>query len=177
MGARQHLAQMEQEGLVTTIPGEPQGRGRPVRRWKLSAEGHGKFPDAHAHVTASMIISIKDVLGEEALNKVIEHRTRLMLNDYSRTIASAKTLPEALDLLCQLRTEEGYMAEVQSLEDGNFSLIEHHCPICIAAKSCRGFCDSELEVFQKTLEKHADVTREEHLIMGARRCSYLIEAK
>ena len=104
-----------------------------------------------------MIISVKDVLDVEALNKVIEHRTQLMLADYSPTTSSAKTLIQALDLLRQLRTEEGYMAEFEPLDEGDFSLIEHHCPIYTAAKSCRRFCDSELEVFQKIFIKHASL--------------------
>ena len=177
MGARQHLALLDKEGLVTTIAGEPGSRGRPVNRWKLTAEGHSRFPDAHAQVTADMVISIKDVLGDDALNKVIANRTKGMLADYHAVTKSAENLEEALRLLCELRTSEGYMAEYQPLGDGSFALIEHHCPICIAAKSCQGFCDSELEVFQATLKRWAKVSRDEHLIAGARRCSYLIEAR
>jgi predicted ArsR family transcriptional regulator len=65
------------------------------------------------------------------------------------------------------------MAEVIE-DDGQYLLLEHHCPICIAAKSCQGFCRSELEVFQKLFEKTASVTREDHLLDTARRCSYRI---
>ena len=35
------------------------------------------------------------------------------------------------------------MADVESLPDGSFRLIEHHCPICIAAEACQGFCGAE----------------------------------
>jgi hypothetical protein len=48
------------------------------------------------------------------LNLVIDHSTQLTLNNYSRAIAAAKTLVEALHLLGQLSTKEGYMALLQN---------------------------------------------------------------
>ena len=65
------------------------------------------------------------------------------------------------------------MAEVE-VTDSGFRLIEHHCPICIAATTCQGFCQSELEVFQSLFAGKAAVSREEHLVSGARRCSYAV---
>jgi predicted ArsR family transcriptional regulator len=40
---------------------------------------------------------------------------------------------EAAKTLASIRTNEGYMAEIQSLDDDSFLLIENHCPICAAA--------------------------------------------
>jgi len=31
------------------------------------------------------------------------------------------------------------MAEFEAEPDGSFLLIENHCPICAAAKTCQGF--------------------------------------
>jgi predicted ArsR family transcriptional regulator len=53
-------------------------------------------------------------------------------------------------------------------------LIENHCPICAAARACQNFCRAELEVFRQALGEGAEVTREEHLLLGARRCAYRI---
>jgi predicted ArsR family transcriptional regulator len=53
-------------------------------------------------------------------------------------------------------------------------LIEDHCPICAAAETCQGFCRSELAIFQKTLGEDVEITREEHLLSGGRRCTYRI---
>lgn len=173
MGIRQHLAQMEQEGLVEAMPEEAQGRGRPVRRWKLTALGHKRFPDAHAQVTRDIIVSVRDLLGEAAIDKVIEQRTHDTLAQYAAAMAGADTLQEKLDKLCALRNREGYMAESAPADDG-WLFIEHHCPICIAASECQGFCRSELEVFQALFAGFASVSREDHLLHGARRCTYRI---
>jgi predicted ArsR family transcriptional regulator len=65
------------------------------------------------------------------------------------------------------------MARVEK-EDRDWLLIEDHCPICAAAQSCQGFCRSELQLFREVLGAEASVTREEHLLAGARRCVYRI---
>ncbi len=174
MGARQHLALLDDEGLVTTLPEESQGRGRPVKRWKLTQQGHGRFPDAHAQVTSDMLIAVTEVLGEDALDKIIDQRTERTYALYSETLDPIKTLSGKLKALAKLRTEEGYMAEVERVE-GGYRLIEHHCPICIAATTCQGFCRSELDVFQSLFDGAATVARDEHLIHGARRCSYTVK--
>jgi len=83
-------------------------------------------------------------------------------------------LGERADRLAALRTDEGYMAEVDRLGDV-LLLREDHCPICVAATSCQGFCRSELRTFEAVFEGVATVSRDEHLVAGGRRCTYRIE--
>jgi predicted ArsR family transcriptional regulator len=175
MAVRQHLSQLDQAGLVTTTPEESRGRGRPVRRWKLTEEGHGRFPDAHAQVTYDLIASVRELLGEDAMDQVIDKRTKDTFKVYQEEISRGASLEDRVHKLCELRTREGYMAESIAEDDGSFILVENHCPICVAARSCQGFCRSELEVFQKVFEGAARVSREDHILKGARRCSYRIE--
>jgi predicted ArsR family transcriptional regulator len=173
MGARQHLAQLEAEGLVDTTPEETRGRGRPVKKWKLTEQGHGRFPDGHAQVTNDLLIAVTELLGDDALDKLIERRTQTTLQQYQEKLNPLSTIQAKLEALAELRTAEGYMAEIE-VSEGEYRLIEHHCPICIAATACQGFCRSELEVFQSLFAKLATVARDKHLINGARRCSYSI---
>ncbi|MEX0942534.1 MAG: metalloregulator ArsR/SmtB family transcription factor [Pseudomonadales bacterium] len=174
MAIRQHLARLEADALVESLPEESRGRGRPVRCWKLTGRGHGRFPDAHAQVTYDLITSVRNLLGETALEKLIEQRTRETLAHYQSRITRDMPLQRRLEELAELRTHEGYMAEVKNQDDGTFLLLEHHCPICIAAAACQGFCASELNVFETVFEDLAVVRRESHLLQGARRCSYRI---
>lgn len=173
MGARQHLALLESEHLVTTTPEETRGRGRPVKRWKLTEAGHKRFPDGHAQVTSDLLIAVTDLLGEDALDQLIEQRTSTTKAQYAAELAKHDGIAEKLQALADLRSNEGYMAEVEKTAVG-YRLLEHHCPICIAATTCQGFCRSELEVFQSLFADTAKIERDEHLIQGARRCSYTV---
>jgi len=176
MGVRQHLADLETKGLVAQTQEERQTRGRPVHLWKLSAAGHGRFPDTHSQTTLELIDVIRSSLGEDKLNQLIDDRSKLIEKAYKDQLAAAEPgLQQQIERLAQLRSEEGYMAEVRLLPDG-WMLIENHCPICSAATSCQQFCRSELEIFMRLFENKASVVRTDHLLSGARRCAYKITA-
>ena len=66
------------------------------------------------------------------------------------------------------------MASVTRDADGALLLVEDHCPICAAARSCQGLCASELEVFQEAMGDEVELTRTDHIIAGARRCAYRV---
>jgi hypothetical protein len=50
--------------------------------------------------------------------------------------------------LAEALSREGYMAESWA-EGGGYVLVENHCPICVAATSCQGFCRAELDTFRE----------------------------
>jgi predicted ArsR family transcriptional regulator len=65
------------------------------------------------------------------------------------------------------------MAEAKAEGDG-YVLVESHCPICVAATACRGFCRAELDTFRAVLGPGASVERTEHIVQGDRRCAYRV---
>jgi len=176
MAIRQHLYQLRDEGAVTCIS-KAEGRGRPAKLWTLTNKSDAYFMDAHRDLSLDLIDSIKKTLGENALETVIEHRSEKQLQQYKTMLAPAADLAERLELLSATRSNEGYMADVKENPDGSFVLFENHCPICEAAKACSGLCKKELEVFQDSLGDDVVVSRDEHMLSGARRCSYTIRHK
>lgn len=174
MGVRQHLADLETKGFVSQTQEERQTRGRPVHLWKLNAKGHRQFPDTHAQMTLELIDVIRSSLGEDSLNNLIDSYGEKIAAQYHKALNLAEPgLQSQIECLARLRSNEGYMAEVRLLPDG-WMLIENHCPICSAAKSCRQFCNSELAIFQRLFAGIASVTRSDHLFENARRCAYKI---
>ena len=65
------------------------------------------------------------------------------------------------------------MAESRAEGEG-YVLVENHCPICVAATACQGFCRAELDTFREVLGPGASVERTEHIVQGDRRCAYRI---
>src|SRR4051794_18793927 len=72
--ARQQLIRLAADGLVVATA-EARGVGRPAQVWGLTEVGNGRFPDAHAELTAQLIRSIRTELGEAVLNRLIESRS------------------------------------------------------------------------------------------------------
>src|SRR5215813_7156072 len=173
VGTRQHLAKLQADGLVA-FDDQAGEIGRPKRLWRLTAKGHGRFPDTHGDLTVNLIAGIRLVFGEAGLDRLIEARQRAAVTAYRKAVQPCSALEDRVRTVARLRSEEGYMAEFEAEPDGSFLLIENHCPICAAAKTCQGFCRSELELFRAAFGAGTSVTRQEHLLSDGRRCVYRV---
>ncbi|CAN7202996.1 helix-turn-helix transcriptional regulator [Rhizobium sp. LjRoot258] len=169
--ARQQLTKMAEEGLVEAVSDATTGRGRPRQLWSLTPAGNQTFPDGHAELTATLLTTLVAQLGKPALDAVISAREAETLKRYREEVCAEDVQSRVLQLAA-MRTREGYMADSWQEADGSLLLVENHCPICAAASVCAGFCRSELDTFRTVLG--AKVEREEHILLGARRCAYRI---
>src|SRR5258705_13335976 len=169
VAARQQLGRLLEKGLVA-FEDRREGVGRPKRVWSMSEAGHARFPDSHASMTIDLIQAIGAAFGSEGLDRVIFFNETATPQIYTERLRPGRSLAERAKLLAEQRDEEGYMAEVKRLPDGALMLIENHCPICVAAKACQGFCRSELKLFRDVLGPEAKVECEEHILAGRRRC-------
>ena len=170
---RLHLQALATQGLAKATTRAPMGRGRPATTWSLTPLADGLFPDRHADLTVSLLHSLREALGEEGIQRVIDTREAEQAAAY-RTRVGAGSLRRRVEALARLRTDEGYMAEVADGGDGSLLLIENHCPICDAASSCQALCRSELDVFRTALGDDVTVEREQHLLSGDDRCVYRV---
>ncbi|QRX80967.1 metalloregulator ArsR/SmtB family transcription factor [Glaciimonas sp. PAMC28666] len=151
------------------------GAGRPRQNWVLTEAGHARFPDTHAQLTVDLIGSVRKLFGEDGLEKLISQRESSMRDAYNAACKGLSKLDQRLEKLASIRQTEGYMARIER-DGADWLLIEDHCPICAAARTCQGFCRSELQLFQEIVGGDAGVSREEHLLAGARRCVYRIRS-
>lgn len=172
--ARQQFVKLAKEGLVEAVA-QTRGVGRPLQIWHLTPAGNARFPDTHSELTVQLLRNVRDKLGEQALELLIEAREQDTRINYKQAMVGATRLQERVARLAAIRCREGYMAEWHEQEDGTFLLIENHCPICAAASICQGFCRAELSVFAEVLQ--AQVERSEHILSGARRCAYRISRR
>lgn len=174
-GARLQLLKLAEHGLVVSEP-ITKGVGRPKQVYRLTESGNAQFPDTHAELTVQLIKTIRETLGEPALEAVIEARENNTNFKYNHEIKNADALEDRVNKLAEIRSREGYMATYEKSEEG-FLLIENHCPICAAAQICQGFCNSELRTFKNILGENVEIKRIDHILAGARRCAYSIKEK
>ncbi|WP_026339290.1 helix-turn-helix transcriptional regulator [Psychromonas ossibalaenae] len=173
MGVRQHLQLLEENEELAFFD-QKAPRGRPTRFWKLTEKANSRFEDRHEELTVQLLISVREVFGEQGLDKLISQREQAMLSSYQQAMQGAESIEARLIKLVELRSAEGYMASVEQ-QDGSWWFLENHCPICAAAVACVGFCRSELEIFQQLFTGLASISREEHIVEGARRCAYQVK--
>lgn len=173
MAVKLQLYDLASEGLVSAEQGSS-SRGRPSKLWKLTEAADTFFPNSHAALSRDILVGIRKALGEDALDQVLDARAKEQHERYSRELQSRETMSAKLDRLAELRSDEGYMACIDTI-DNKTVLIENHCPICTAAKECLKLCSGELELFQKALGDDVTVERTEHIASGSRRCVYTIQ--
>jgi len=197
MGARKHLLNLAEQGLVEASTNQPaaattNSRGRPQQFWRLTKAGHQYFPDRHADVSLQLIEGVRQLFGAAGLEQLIQQREQQQQLHYQQMLSNFGNLAAKVQQLAEIRQQEGYLAEAylvtnnvldsgflaesqqdNRLADGSWVLVEHHCPICAAATLCQNFCRSELELFRTCVAGWATVERTEHLLSGGSRCAYL----
>ncbi|OAB42361.1 helix-turn-helix transcriptional regulator [Paenibacillus glacialis] len=176
MAIRQHLNALKEEGLVT-YEEEARPMGRPAKLWRLTPEANRYFPSGYSELSVSLINSMREAFGNEGLDKLLAVRNKNMLDQYLLHLSDASDLRGKMEKLADIRTNEGYMAEVKDQGDGSLLFIEKHCPICEAAATCAGLCKNELNLFQTVLGNSVLVERVEHILVGGRNCVYRVSER
>lgn len=175
---RQHLQTLDERGLVESSERPPAGRGRPAQVWSLTPLADDLFPDRHADLTVGLLDAIRESLGDDGLDQVIDTHAHRQTTTYARAMPPAgASLRKRVEALAGQRTAEGYLAEVVPEQRGSYLLIENHCPICDAATACAGLCRAELDVFRATMGDDVSVERTSHLLSGDERCVYRIRRR
>ncbi|WNZ24019.1 transcriptional regulator [Leptolyngbya sp. NK1-12] len=175
MAVRQHLQQLKTANWVAYSE-ERRPLGRPVKLWQLTLQSMEQFPNSHADLLVDLLRGITASFGPEGLANIIAERSQRQVETYKATLASLSVdWKQQVRRLAYLRTQEGYMAEVIELaEPTTMLLVENHCPICTAARSCQQLCSAELETFRAVFGPRVTVERIEHILQGDRRCAYRI---
>jgi predicted ArsR family transcriptional regulator len=175
---RQHLATLRADGLVETVEsGRRTGPGRRAALWRVTDKASHLFPERHGELSVELLADIRSALGEDGLRAVIDARIEHQRAAYGDVLAGAEHPVERLQRLALCRSAEGYMAEViagPADDPPSWVLVEHHCPIARAARSCGALCQAELELFRHTLGPGIVVERVRHLVSGDDRCAYQV---
>ncbi len=173
VAVRQHLRRLHTDRL-TDYRESWSGVGRPARIWALTSRGNGEFPDNHLDLSEALLRGVRKVFGTSGMRTLITAYRRETTERYRSFIEPGSSTEDRLAVLADQRTAEGYMAEWHREEGGGHVLIESHCSIAAAARTCSELCTAELRMFQNILGRKVKVERIDHLMAGSDRCCYRI---
>jgi len=165
---RQQLGRLEEDGLVSHRS-DPAGRGRPAHLYELTPMAEALFPKRYGDLTTELL----GYLGGPDSTQVaalFERRGRRRLDD-ARPRLAGRTLDDQVGELTRILDEDGYLADLERLEDGGWRITEHNCAILTVATGYRQACSSELAFIRDALPA-GNVERVAHLLDGAHVCSY-----
>jgi DeoR family transcriptional regulator, suf operon transcriptional repressor len=167
---RRHLKALEEDGVVQ-YRREVRGVGGPVFAYSLSAAGEALFPHAYASALNAALEALVAQQGVDGVIGLFRRQWSEMVADVRPRLAELP-LAERAQLIAELRTSQGYMAEAEVLEDGGALVREHHCAIRKAAERFPEICAAELAFFEDVLG--ATVERRSHILEGCNRCEYRV---
>ncbi len=170
---RQQLARLAQDGLVDHRP-DPEGRGRPVHRYTLTAGAEALFPKRYGDLTTELLSYLGGPESDEVAALFDQRRQRRLAGATPR-LAHA-SLDEQVAELTRILDEDGYLADVERLDDGGWRITEHNCAILTVARGFRQACSSELSFIAEALPG-ATVERVAHLMDGAHVCAYEVRPR
>jgi predicted ArsR family transcriptional regulator len=172
-GARQHLAGLERDGVVT-YQRIRQGPGRPRHLYELTLEGDALFPRNYPELTNELLGYVQEH-DPTLLDQLFVRRAQRRVRAAQRRLEGL-TLTEKVHELTRILDEEGYYAELQEMEDGRFRIIERNCLVKDIAARYAQACTSELN-FVRRLLPEADVSRSTHVLNNQPCCAYDIRPR
>lgn len=169
---RRQLSALEQEGLVTHSL-EETGIGRPIHKFKLTAESARSFPTDYEGVASSLVDTVLASSGHRGVLDFLHSANDRAIHSL-RSRLQILPLEQRVDELCKHFRNAGYMSEWHQLPDNNFFLFHQNCAIYNLAAKYRQFCLLELHLIQTVLG--VKVTRQQYMFKGQSTCGYLIHA-
>jgi predicted ArsR family transcriptional regulator len=172
VGVRQHLAQLERDGLVQ-VTGLRRNVGRPSHLFALTPEAVGRFPQRYDRLAIELLSCVSEVAGAACVEQVLVHRRAALARELTPALAG-KSRCEQVAALAAILAEQGYMCEWEQAPDGSFLLTEYNCPVDCVARSHPALCAQELRLYEELLG--VAIARDGTIVDGAPCCRYRIPA-
>jgi predicted ArsR family transcriptional regulator len=170
MGVYQHLKALVSADLVQ-FEQERAGVGRPRNRYNLTPAANELFPRRYGDFANGLIGDLKQLGGEDLLDRVFLQRCSRMEAQYRDRVAN-KSLAERVPAVATILEENGYMADWRQVDEKTFEIREHNCAICSVAQENGIACKYELVLLSRLLQ--AEVRRESHMASGDELCAYRV---
>jgi DeoR family suf operon transcriptional repressor len=165
---RRHLDSLEAEELVRHRR-EVRGVGAPVHAYGLTEAGEALFPQAYAPVLAAVLEAVRETAGPAGVRQLFARQWAGLVEGAGERLAELP-LPERAQLVAELRSSQGYMADAAPLDGGAAVIREHHCAVRDVATRFPEICEAELELMERLLG--VPVERTGHMLSGCATCEY-----
>jgi predicted ArsR family transcriptional regulator len=125
---RRHLKVLEEDGVVR-YQREVRGVGAPVFAYRLTEAGEAVFPRRYAAVLASALEALQAERGGRAVANVLAREWDALAIE-AGPVLDGLPLAERVQLVAELLTARGYMAEGDVVTAASATLRIHNCAMC-----------------------------------------------
>ncbi|MGW8564925.1 helix-turn-helix transcriptional regulator [Isoptericola sp. NPDC055881] len=169
---RRHLACLEEDGTIAVHDGGPSSgrRGRPARRYVVSARGQSDLAGGYSELAAQVMRHLRETGGTEAVARFAAERYDAVVARYAPRLTAEDPEGRAAQL-ADLLSADGYAASVRPVTGPllpTVQLCQGHCPVQHVAEEFGELCEAEARAFSELLGTH--VQRLATIAGGAHAC-------
>jgi len=155
-GVRRHLDALLEAGEAQSNAAaawQHNGRGRPARRYRLTAAGRAKLGHAYDDLAAAAMRQLREIGGDDAVRTFARRRIDTILSGVTE---GSDDVESTVDRVAGALTRAGYAASATAVSGPlhGIELCQHHCPVSHVAKEFPELCETEREAFADVLGTH-----------------------
>ncbi|HXY63659.1 MAG TPA: metalloregulator ArsR/SmtB family transcription factor [Mycobacterium sp.] len=159
-GVRRHLDALIDAGEAESVPAaawQQEGRGRPAKRYRLTAGGRAKLDHSYDDLASAAIRQLREIGGEEAVRTFARQRIDAILSDVEAPASPADADIEAsAEQIASALTKAGYVTTTTRVDGAihGVQICQHHCPVSHVAEEFPELCETEQQAMAEVLGTH-----------------------
>src|SRR6478735_4752428 len=155
-GVRRHLDALLEAGDAQSSAAavwQHSGRGRPAKRYRLTAEGRAKLEHAYDDLAVAAIRQLREIGGDDAVRTFARRRIDSILSGVTEGPGDVEA---KADRVATALTKAGYATSTTPVSGPihGIQLCQHHCPVSHVAEEFPELCETEREAFAEILGTH-----------------------
>jgi predicted ArsR family transcriptional regulator len=157
-GVRRHLDVLIDTGDAESHAAEAwqqSGRGRPAKRYRLTAAGRGKLEHRYDDLAAAAMRQLREIGGEDAVRTFARRRIDGILSEIPARDGGAD-VELAAEQVAGALTKAGYAATTTRVRGPvpGVQICQHHCPVSHVAEEFPELCEAEQQAMAEVLGTH-----------------------
>lgn len=155
-GVRRHLDALIEAGdaqATAAAAWQHAGRGRPAKRYRLTAAGRAKLGHTYDDLAAAAMRQLREIGGDDAVRTFARRRIDTILSGVTH---GADGVEPTAGRVAEALTGAGYATTTTRVSgpiDG-VQICQHHCPVSHVAEEFPELCEAEREAFSEILGTH-----------------------
>jgi predicted ArsR family transcriptional regulator len=155
-GVRRHLDALLEAGDAQSSAAaawQHHGRGRPAKRYRLTAEGRAKLQHTYDDFAIAAMRQLREIGGDDAVRTFARRRIDSILSGVSEGSGDVEA---KADRVATALTKAGYATTTTPVSGPihGIQLCQHHCPVSHVAEEFPELCETEREAFAEILGTH-----------------------
>ncbi|WP_448462683.1 helix-turn-helix transcriptional regulator [Mycolicibacterium sp. XJ870] len=155
-GVRRHLDALIDAGdaqASAAAAWQHNGRGRPAKRYRLTAAGRAKLGHTYDDLAVAAIRQLREIGGKDAVRTFARRRIDTIL---AGVTDGGDDVEQTADRVAAALTKAGYATTTTPVSGPihGVQICQHHCPVSHVAEEFPELCETESEAFAEILGTH-----------------------